>query len=258
MDLTRDRKGKDMAKAARTPASRRAKSSAGKGAKARTGTRSRTRAGTAGGTATDAAAVLRTALLDLCATQGWRDLSLAEIAEAAGLDMAAAYAAYPTKAALVTGLARALDEAILGQLSADPLEGSARDRLFDLMMRRFDHLQQHRDGYLTLLRELPQTPLEAAAMACQMRRSLRLMLETAGISASGIKGALRLQGLVAIHLAALRAWMHDDSADLSRTMAEIDKRLGQAVKLSEMMATGLRRAAKIKEEAGKAAKGAAA
>jgi ubiquinone biosynthesis protein COQ9 len=239
-----------MARAAKKPAPRRAKSAAGKKAAGKAARPRGTRP------PADAAAALRAVLLDLCATQGWRDLSLAAIAEAAGLDMAAAHAAYHTKAAILVGLARAVDGDILGSLRDDPLDGTAKDRLFDLLMRRFDHLQQRREAYLTLLHELPQTPLEAAAMACQMRRSLRLMLETAGVSASGIKGHLRLQGLIGIYLAGLRAWARDDSEDLARTMAEIDKRLGQAARLSEMMSSGLKRAERMKEEAGKAAKGA--
>ena len=84
------------------------------------------------------------------------------------------------------------------------------------------------------------------------------MLESAGISASGIKGALRLQGLIAIHLAGLRAWLRDDSADLVKTMAEIDKRLNQAVKLTEMMSAGLKRAETFRADAAKAARGDAA
>lgn len=181
-------------------------------------------------------AALRAALLQLIATQGWRDLSLAEIAAEAGLDMAAAHAAYPTKAAILLGLARATDTDILASLSDDPLDGGAKDRLFDLLMRRFDHLQQHRDAYLTLLRELPQTPFEATSLSHQVRRSMSLLLETAGLSASGLKGLLRVQGLIAIYLAGLHAWRRDDSEDLSKTMAEIDKRLGQAVKITEMFA----------------------
>lgn len=182
----------------------------------------------------DPAAALRSALLHLIATQGWRDLSLAEIAEEAGLDMATAHGLYATKSAILLGLARANDDEILTSLKSDPLEGSAKDRLFDLLMRRFDRLQQDRDAYLTLLRELPQTPLEAAHLTKQMRRSLSLTLETAGISASGLKGLVRLQGLIGIYLAGLHAWRRDDSADLSKTMAEIDKRLGQAIKITEM------------------------
>lgn len=190
------------------------------------------RKATAGG---DPAAALRAALLHLIATQGWCDLSLAAIAEEAGLDMAAAHAVYPTKAAILLGLARATDEDILISLKDDPLDGSTKDRLFDLLMRRFDHLQQDRDAYLTLLHELPQTPFEAACLSRQVRRSMGLMLETAGISASGIRGLFRVQGLMAIYLAGLNAWRHDDSDDLSKTMAEIDKRLGQAAKITEML-----------------------
>ena len=183
----------------------------------------------------DPAAAMRAALLQLIATQGWSDLSLAEIAEEAGLDMAAAHATYPTKAAILLGLARATDEDILNGLKDDPLDGSGRDRLFDLLMRRFDHLQQNRDAYLTLLHELPRTPLEAACLAKQVRRSMALMLETAGVSASGLKGLMRVQGLMAIYAAGLHAWRRDDSEDLAKTMAEIDKRLGQAVKITEML-----------------------
>lgn len=184
----------------------------------------------------DNAARLRAALLHLIATQGWRDLSLAAIAEEAGLDMALAHDIYPTKGAMLLGLARETDNDILRSLKYDPLEGDAKDRLFDLLMRRFDHLQQSRDAYLTLLRELPQTPFEAACLSRQLRRSMGLMLETAGISATGLKGLLRLQGLMAIYLAGLHAWRRDDSEDLAKTMAEIDKRLGQAVRITEMFA----------------------
>ena len=53
----------------------------------------------------DPAAALRAALLHLIATQGWRDLSLAEIAEEAGMDMAEAHGIYATKAAILLGLA---------------------------------------------------------------------------------------------------------------------------------------------------------
>jgi hypothetical protein len=55
------------------------------------------------------------------------------------------------------------------------------------------------------------------------------------VSASGLKGALRLKGLMAIYAMALRAWTKDDAVDLPKTMAELDKRLGQAERLSTML-----------------------
>lgn len=183
----------------------------------------------------DSAAALRRALLDLVETQGWIDLSFAEIAERAGVPIAEAHRIYGSKTAVLLALSRAIDEKILNSLAADPLEGSAKDRLFDIMMRRFDTLKADREAYRRLMRQLPATPSAFAALLCQLRRSLSLTLETAGISASGLKGALRLKGLLAIYVAGLRSFANDESEDLAKTMAEIDKRLGQAERLSEML-----------------------
>ena len=183
----------------------------------------------------DSAGALRQALLNLVETQGWIDLSFAEIAEKAGVPIAEAHGIYPSKTAVLLGLTRAIDERILNSLTNDPLEGTAKDRLFDIVMRRFDVLKGDREAYRRLMRQLPATPGAFAALLCQLRRSLSLSLEAAGISASGLKGALRLKGLLAIYVAGLRAFATDDSDDLSKTMAEIDKRLGQAEKISEMV-----------------------
>lgn len=183
----------------------------------------------------DPAASLRRALLSLVETQGWTDLSFAEIAEQAGVPIAEAHRIYSSKTAVLLGLTRAIDERILSSLQADPLEGSAKDRLFDIIMRRFDVLKADRNAYRRLMRQLPTTPNAFAALLCQLRRSLALTLEAAGISASGLKGALRLKGLLAIYVAGLRAFVNDESEDLARTMAEIDKRLGQAERLSEFV-----------------------
>ena len=183
----------------------------------------------------DSAASLRRALLDLVETQGWVDLSFAEIAEQAGVPIVEAHRIYPSKTAVLLALTRSLDERILSSLTADPLEGSAKDRLFDLVMRRFDVLKADRNAYRRLMRQLPATPSAFAALLCQLRRSLALTLETAGISASGLKGALRLKGLLAIYMTGLRVFANDESEDLAKTMAEVDKRLGQAERLSEML-----------------------
>jgi AcrR family transcriptional regulator len=184
---------------------------------------------------TASAAALRRALLALVETQGWTDLSFAEIAEKAGVPIAEAHRIYPSKTAVLLGLTRAIDERILSGLETDPLEGSAKDRLFDIVMRRFDVLKADRNAYRRLMRQLPTTPNAFAALLCQLRRSLSLTLEAAGISSTGLKGALRLQGLLAIYTAGLRAFANDESEDLSKTMAEIDKRLGQAERLSEFV-----------------------
>jgi ubiquinone biosynthesis protein COQ9 len=182
----------------------------------------------------DPKAALREALLRMVAAGGWRDLSYADIAKDAGLSLAAAYEAYPSKSAILTGIGRDIDARLFASLGEDPLDGSAKDKLFDLVMRRFDVLNEHREAYAALAWELPRTPIEASCLLFQLRRSLGTMLEVAGLSASGLRGALRIEGLGAVYAAALRVFLKDETADLSKTMAELDKRLGQVERCINM------------------------
>jgi AcrR family transcriptional regulator len=207
--------------------------SARKTAKAKPKSRPRPRP-RARSSAGDPQAALRAALLRMVAAGGWRNLSYAEIAKDAGLSMAAAYQAYPSKGAILTGIGRDTDARLFASLEEDPLDGSTKDRLFDLLMRRFDVLNEHREAYAALAWELPRTPLEASCLLFQLRRSLANMLEVAGLSASGLRGAVRIEGLGAIYAAALRVFLKDDTADLSKTMAELDKRLGQVERCLNM------------------------
>ena len=182
----------------------------------------------------DPKAALREALLRMVAAGGWRDLSYADIAKDAGLSLAAAHEAYPSKAAILTGIGRDIDARLFASLDEDPLDGSPKDRLFDLLMRRFDALNEHREAYAALVWELPRTPVEAGCLALQLRRSLANMLEAAGLSASGLRGAFRIEGLGALYACAMRVWLKDETADLYKTMAELDKRLGQVERCMNM------------------------
>lgn len=168
------------------------------------------------------------AAFQVAADQGWRSASIAAAARAAGLSLPRARERFPSRAALLVRFGRRADQAALQEASAD---GPPRDRLFDLLMRRIDALQTHRAGVLALLRALPAEPPTALLLALATRRSMRWMLEAAGIPASGISGELRVRGLVAVWLWTVRAWRGDETEDLSATMAALDvalRRAGQA------------------------------
>ena len=164
----------------------------------------------------------------LAAEGRWRDLSLAEIAEAAKLPMAKVYPVFGSRQAILDAFVRRIDAAVLAESDSDDLEGSARDRLFDVVMRRFDALDPYKDAVATVALDQARDPLAALASACQLRRSMALMLEAAGLSSEGARGVLRVKGLAAIYLMALRVWLRDESADKARTMAALDKQLRRA------------------------------
>ena len=164
----------------------------------------------------------------LTAERGWSDLSLAEIAEAAGLPLAKVAAHYGSKQAILAAFTRRIDAAVLADAEADALEGSAKDRLFDVLMRRFDALDPHRKALGNLILDQTRDPGGALCAAIGLRRSLALMLEAAGLSATGLRGLVRIKGLALIYLAALRVWLKDESADKAKTMAALDRQLTRA------------------------------
>ncbi len=165
--------------------------------------------------------------LRLAAERGWANLALADIAAAAKLPLADLYACFLSKTAILAALSRDVDRQVLAGLEGVS-EESTRDRLFDLIMKRFDALAPHRDGLSAVARDVGRDPLAALCGLGQLARSMALMLEAAGVSSSGITGAVRTKGLGAIYLATMRDWFRDDSTDKARTMAALDARLRRA------------------------------
>ncbi len=176
------------------------------------------------------------AALALAAASGWRKLGLADIAKEAGLTMAEVRSVFPSKAAILTGFVRRTDERVL---AGGKVEGStARDRLFDVLMRRFDVLQPDRNAVRAIIRDSLCDPLAVLCQGPKLLCSMAWMLEAAGLSSAGLNGVLRTKGLALVYLVALRAWLKDDSADLAKTMAVLDRGLRQAEKLAACLETG--------------------
>ena len=176
------------------------------------------------------------AALNLAARQGWRRTSISAIAAEAGLDLAQVHAAFPSKASIVRGFVKRVDEQVLadaatpgaGEKAGEEAGGSARDRLFDVLMRRFDALAPHKAGLAAIVGDTCADPLAAVVLLPRVMCSMAWMLEAAGLSSSGRFGAFRVKGLALVYGEAFRAWLGDDSEDMAKTMAALDRALRRA------------------------------
>ncbi len=167
------------------------------------------------------------AALKLAAERGWHAVSLAEIASEAGLTVLQLYAVFRSKAAVLQAFHRRVDEAVLGG-AASAEDERPRDRLFDTVMRRFDALNAHKDAVRALARDAWADPLATLCGVPSLKRSLALMLESSGVSSTGWQGRGRVNLLLGIYLSVLRVWLADESPDMMKTMAALDRRLRQA------------------------------
>jgi hypothetical protein len=155
------------------------------------------------------------AALALAMERPWREVSLRDVAERAGVDFAQLYAKAPAKPLLVLRLSLRLDRAALAT-AATPSD-DVHDRLFDATMARVEAMEAHRAALISMARGegsitlAPHFPLTA-----------RAILEAAGVTAT----AARLAAMTLVWARTVRVWRDDEGA-LNRTMAEIDKRLKQ-------------------------------
>lgn len=176
------------------------------------------------------------ALMRVAGREGWAGTTLARVAAEAGTTLAALRARFADRGAILDRFVAVIDAAVLaGTLPAGEAD-TPKDRLFDVLMRRFDALGPHRAGVLACWRGIRSDPV---ALVCRLPAALTSMcwmLEAAGIGAAGPVGLLRAKGLLAVWLAAFRTWETDTTPDLAPTMAALDRALTRAESLAEAVA----------------------
>lgn len=168
------------------------------------------------------------------AGSGWHGITMRAIAAEAGMSLADLRRDASSPLAILAAHQRRVDAAVLDG-TVDDTTSTARDRLFDVLMRRMDALQSDRAGITRLLHDLPRAPLLALWLAGRTEGSMAWMLEAAGIKPSGPAGLVRAKGLMAVWLVGLRAWEKDETEDLSATMAALDRALDQADRVARTL-----------------------
>jgi len=165
---------------------------------------------------------------------GWAGWSPKTLAAMSGYDLGEVYDAFPVPAALARRLGERLDRAMLG-IPPDELEGlSHRERLFELFMRRFDAMAAFKPGLARLAREARGEPELWLTTACNLDRMAGWLIELAELPYHGLRARLARRALMLAYARLVRVWLADDTADLARTMAELDKRLDQLERLADL------------------------
>lgn len=166
------------------------------------------------------------AALKLASENSWDEITLFEIAKEADLELAE-FHGVADKSNLAAAVEPLLDKA----MSAEPadMEDPPRERLFDVIMLRFEKMEEHRAGLLSLQHWRERSPARLAKLAKARMNTARWALASARLDARGdLPMGLRAAGLAIILARTERAWRKETSADFSRTMAELDRRLREA------------------------------
>lgn len=171
------------------------------------------------------------AALTLAAKKNWGDVTMQDIAKACKCSLADLHEIFEDRQDILNAYGRQIDRHVMERVAKDP-EGPERDRLFDVLMERFDVLNENRAGVQSILKSFCTAPKNAIISLPHLGRSMVWMLEVAGIDANGPRGAATALGLLGVHLYALKVWMDDDSDDMGKTMAALDRGLERAEQMA--------------------------
>jgi AcrR family transcriptional regulator len=178
------------------------------------------------------------AFLDLLAQRPYGALDLAEVAERAGVPLAEMRATFAGRADLLAAFFRATDRHVLaeGGPDSEDLAGEGpKERLFEVLMRRLDALEPHKEAVRGLMRSARRDPALALQMLRLSERSQRWMLAAAGIGCTGLSGSVRAKGLALLFARIVGVWLDDEDIGLARTMAALDRELDTGAKLLGML-----------------------
>lgn len=173
----------------------------------------------------------------LAAEKPWADITLGAIAEGAGLSLAELAQQVSGKPDILDAFARGMDGRLLASLKDDPVEGDGHDRLFDIMLRRFELLAPYKAAIANIAKAPADGQAEWLALLASALTTQGWMLAAADIQLSGAKGDVAKLGLAKIQADTLRIWLKDDDSGLARTMAALDRKLRDGEALMKRLET---------------------
>jgi hypothetical protein len=167
---------------------------------------------------------LASAGFDLAEEALFETVSLRAISDRAGVTLADCAANGVTRARLLAAMDRDADHQMLESACHISLADPARDRLFEIVIGRFDALEARRPAWTSILLAERGDMAAGAARIARRTRTARWALTAAGISDRGSVGLARTAGLSRILRLCEAAWLQD-GPDLSATMACLDREL---------------------------------
>ena len=176
-------------------------------------------------------AALADAAWALLATHDIDEFGLNMVADMAGIEHGLAGALGGSVQRLVLAKMAALDrQSVMESFDdiKDAGEVSIREKIIEGLLHRFETYSPYRAQIDQLNLSARRHPELALRLLDGLEAVVRRVLVMAGDSAYGLKGMLRVKGVVAVFLVTARVWIEDDSPDLAATMKMLDQQMVKA------------------------------
>lgn len=155
------------------------------------------------------------AAFDLIQQRGWEGWVLSELVST-----------LETPDSLVALLESYIGEKLENSLDFQALQQvPPKERLFEIILMRFEYLMPYKEGLKVLSDQLWQYPKVALNVACLQQKIAATLLKLAHIQITGSLGYAKEKTVMGIYLLTFHKWLQDETLTLESTMAFLDQAL---------------------------------
>ena len=134
---------------------------------------------------------------------------------------------------LLIEFSKMIDEKVESNIDVEEFENSnVKDNIFELIMTRFDAMTPFKGGLIRIIHEI-KNPIILKEISHNILESMDFYLEFSNAYDDSIFDTLKKKSLFLIYSYCFKAWLNDDSKELSKTMSELDRLLNYAEKFSK-------------------------
>ncbi len=164
---------------------------------------------------------------------GWKEFSIERFAEENKYKTSEVKKFIGNKNDLLIEFSKMIDEKVELNIDIEEFENSdVKDNIFELIMMRFDAMTPFKGGLKKIINEI-KSPIILKEISQNILVSMDFYLEFSNAYDDTIFDVIKKKSLFLIYSYCFKAWLNDDSKELSKTMSELDRLLNYAEKFSK-------------------------
>jgi len=177
---------------------------------------------------------------DLINDIGWEEFSLEKLSTQEKIPINDLKVFFKCKNSIVDKFSRMIDKNIESKLRIDDFKDSSKkDILFELIMMRFDEMEGFKGSLVKILDVSKNKPLLISIITKNVMNTMDFFLELSNSYNNYAFDFLKKNFLFIIYSITFKTWLSDDTEDLSKTMAELDKLLSTAENFQQKVSSFL-------------------
>ena len=168
------------------------------------------------------------------AKDGWTKFSLLQFSKTQKISIKDLKIFFRNKDHILERFSKMIDFKVESNIDIEEMKStSKKDNLFELIMLRLEVMQTYKVALRNILSSAKEQPIILKKLSKNIINSLDFYLELSLYYDDTPFDFLKKNAIFIVYSLTFRVWLNDESDDLSKTMAELDKFLSMADKANE-------------------------